>query len=539
MVRIAMSRPLERGRARRIFEISSDAWGHLLVGRTWTNGIRDGKHLPGYETVTAAVDIQPLTVQCVKAYERDRGLFVIPPSEYSIPAQFKDTTFALIRRGLPDHVGDIVIPCAELFRAYLATYSAVARLILAGHLIDGSNRLYDPGRSENVNGDARIHLGMHVPDRAAQVIARIAFDKAAGDAASAIVRDMIAARFEVHEYNIVMRPPFRGVSDWTMTGQYIGTGGWKRFLVHQLQKCTAHLPFGTLESYRDNPGGSPTGDPNKGRAFNKVTKHAHGAQKGIVSIYDTSDPKLQDIDLDAFDADDALVTPRARHTVLKNRNPVRKGASITVSTAESAKTFAAGRKTRGSPHTGVSFNFVAEDKGLETRPGTLSYFESALSELAEIGPRVRHVVHVSPMPLMLEWPGADVPWARIRGADNHFRARRVIVASVTIDADDHFVLFEIERRPRERSQATLAIVGEPSRSEIWKMFNASALGGGKLKDDAWLTLGLSMFRRLKPIKHDPDNKPADYAWRIFDKLRAELGSMQPPTAAPVSTSITA
>lgn len=366
-------------REKRIIEVSVALLALLVVGTEWVDGIRLGTSSET-RTTSIEVDVQAKALQFAKAWGRMQATYVVPPAALSIARQINDTQVVVVRRALRDGIGDLVIPCTELFRAYFGRFSCVSYQILTGCLIDrGPGRLFDGRRCFWQDGAAYLVLGMHIKNTAAQDVARIAFEPIASETAQRIVSDMIAVSNGSGRYCLAMSPPFSGKSMWRVRGQSIGTAAWPRFLVHQLLGCTAMLPFHELHSYRDNPGGERTDEDAAKTAFANVVKQWRAAKDGLVTISDRFDPTSHEIPMSLFDDDIESIAPPLPHLTYRNPNPKRRSGSIITELPTTGKLFSSGVGVGTSSLTPVTIE--PTDVRGELESGTLAFFEHTVEAM--------------------------------------------------------------------------------------------------------------------------------------------------------------
>ncbi len=256
MVQVQVSAAsLVGGRDYKIIEMSVATWPRLVIGRTFLDAVQQHRTAALSQIVEVSLDVQEVTMHPLTVYDRYHGSYVIPPTDYRIRPELRRARVVVFERDASDGIGDLVVPCAELFRAYFGQIGIIAHLIISGVLVDAAaDRIYDPARSSCIDGRAIIHLGKYIPNHAAQIVARIAFSPVANAVALRIIKDTIASQHGDGLFDLVAFPPFLGPTCWKVRGQPIGTHTRPRFLVHQLLRCTAPLPFTSLVSYRDNPG---------------------------------------------------------------------------------------------------------------------------------------------------------------------------------------------------------------------------------------------------------------------------------------------
>lgn len=530
MVDIAISAGAEKGRERRIAHLSAAAWGHFLLRSEWIDGVRVREKTARMTSSTIALDISCSPVSLVTSFSKRHGVFVVPPTEYPIPPQGAASQLVVIERGDVEEFGDIVIPCTELFRAYFTTFGIVGFLILTGCLIEPpARRLWNPDRSRKDKKRVHLHLGTLVPNKAAQIVARIAYDEPMKVAAERIVADTIAAANGGKSFHLVCQVPIAGRTAWNVRGQQLNTGGWRRFFVYQMLTCSAELPFDTVTSRRNNPGGTKAKHEDKVRPYDGVVKVTKPAPHASIEVFEGADATNSYSPLEVLDCEDGLVTQKARLIALKHIDPYSKGGSLTISSSTSAKKFSSGAMMRGGQNAPITFDFLNDDKGPEDQPGTLSFFEKLLNNLESEGAKMGHLVKVHWTVMPMEWPlRREIAWTRFY-TDTGVRPRRVIVARVKVDGSE-FTLLEIERRTLTRSQTTLGVVGGLSVPDLYDAFYCIARGSGHVDEDNWRMLQLApRFPLIRPIHHRAHTSLV-YAQRIIARLRNHIDPGTGPVA---------
>ncbi len=500
-------------------------WPMLLLGSRWRNGARVA--VTQENTYRANVEVTGHSkVHFARAYDRLNGIYIIRPTEYRIDPFGKDSHLLIVRREIRDELGDLIVPCTELFRSYFGRDSKLASMILTGR-IHGGQKLYDEHRTLiEDDGRAFIVLGKEIRNALAPLIAFVAFDDAANEALSNIVRDTAAAH-EGDGYHVAMRFPVSARSVWTIEGTPVGTASEPRFLVTRLERWTADLPFSKLETYRENIGGRPSRPNAPQTAFAGVVKQARPAPGHDILVTAGVDASIEELPFPWVDDEISTWFPELKHIALQNPQPETRSGSQLIESRTPAISFS------GSPGTstgrGSSIEFRPGDGLGNGRPGDLDYFLQTLEEMPSIAEDFGVALDVTHEVLRLEWSEREhVAWSRLRSRMGEERARRVVVARLVVESQA-ITLFEIERRPKpvETTQETLALLGvygDPEPEVLDDIFYCCARSGGKFSGDLWRQLNLSQFARIR-ILHNVRNTPKDFARRILVQI-ARHGSVQ-------------
>jgi hypothetical protein len=370
-----------------------------------------------------------------------------------------------------------------------------------------------------------ILLGSTIPNSAAQLVARIAFDPFAQKAAHKIVGDMAAARINSHSHAMVALPPFQGDTQWTLIGERIDSTSWPRFLVHRIVRCTGPLPFRELESERENAGFSlDLRDTPAPRAPSIMHKPLPADPHGIVDIFEEADPASHDIPFEIFDGQVEPVTAEVPHSLRAYSGPIGRRRKWTLLFTRKVQKFSSGVGGVNRGYSPVVLETLVASRGDGT-PGTLAYFDAVLSKMRRAAPPGVALSVLTHPTISMAWGTLypDVRWARMSRA-RAARPRRVIVATVEI-CGQMMTLLEIKRREKETAQATLAFTGIFSSTQLAAVFYACALGRGVLRDSDWQELQLPSFERLTfwhEAAKSPKSSPEHYATRIVSSIAKRL-----------------
>jgi hypothetical protein len=169
------------------------------------------------------------------------------------------------RDGQQPSGGLILIPCVEVFRFYYANSTQLTLELISGGLDIGANTVYDPTLTiDNPEGYSKVRLRQRILDEDAFIVGRIALSPFAQRAARSIFGS-IAKNSAAGGSVLEARPPFEGMTDLTVSGQWITLqepgqrqGEPKKepwhFFVHRILSCSGEFPYSHLLFSRDNDG---------------------------------------------------------------------------------------------------------------------------------------------------------------------------------------------------------------------------------------------------------------------------------------------
>jgi len=422
------------------------------MGSLWTGGAPEA--YPDYEELLIDVDVRKATTTLYAAHAIAQGNNpLIPDSYYHIPSGVADGHVVFFPtvgafRGL-------IIPCAEIFRFYYFGISGkLGVALLDGTYLTRPKELVsevDCSWPDPITGNAYVRIGRCLDNDDRFEIARTTFDPVARSEAKNLVP--LAATGSVHaSFPLIIRPPFEGPTTLTLLGKRIRSGASWVFLAFVIKSCSAPMPFRHLGYNRQNPG-------NQGRPSATGTTPAYsGSYRNAIQADDEIAPKLtQATDPSSKDAPhkiDGILT-RDRYTArftdsLVDRGPItRTSMSVYTDTMATDALYASGTGAPGSPARAVSFA-EAEERGLSP---TFAAFKQMIALLPIVAPdlviaSVRDLAFPTSVdtrdPLGRAWAYVDSYGKSV--------PRRAIVATVIL-SNRYFSIIEIERRPKQPTQA--------------------------------------------------------------------------------------
>ena len=185
-----------------IKSVSINLWPVLRPGTFWKNGVSVLDEAGEIAEIT--VDVRNDTVRLSRAFDRlDGGRVLIPPFEHNLRSCMASSMVARFDIAGEGGIGELDIPCAELFRAYYGQSSRLAYHLLTGAFVgDQYNQIYDAGKSWIKGNECCVHLGYRIRNSDAMVVSRLAFDPVANQNAKRIVVDTIAASAAGKSYSL-------------------------------------------------------------------------------------------------------------------------------------------------------------------------------------------------------------------------------------------------------------------------------------------------------------------------------------------------
>ncbi len=225
----------------------------LIIGTLWRRQ-RRLRQAMGQQATLLNVHINSDTVKLVDAKTSlaDRR-WLIPPFAHQIDKSAWTSQCLAI-----EHEGDpygILLPVTEAIRFYYAVSSDLAHAAFGGAFRFHMDTLANPGLTGMLPGTKRmvVQLRQWLADDDAWVIARVLEDRFAAAGVNRIYDSLLRNTANTKPAFPECSLPFSGVTDWDTRGVSLpGEAGAKRWLIHELQRCSAPFPFEELEVVRDN-----------------------------------------------------------------------------------------------------------------------------------------------------------------------------------------------------------------------------------------------------------------------------------------------
>ncbi len=511
-------------------------WMLLRGGSAW----RDGEphtilNLP-WETVSARVQFNGCTFG--QAYDQDeRATYLIPASSVRIHPEFAKTSVYITSATFRDKSAEVIIPCNEIYRAFIGVSSRLSYYSITGGFIDGvNNRFYDPDATKTWIKDRKGHLTLrkYMADADAHHVGLFAFDPFFREQAQKFALDTAAANGSAEQPALVLRPPFSSALNVTLRGLWITTS-WAyrngqvrkrpRFLVLEILHCEMQLPFDDLTFER--PGGRPSGDDGNARGW--VPKRALDEGRpadGELLIYDDADPDPDQLDFEAFPEEVISVLPSA---------PVRKQRSSTSDSSGDSRVQVRSRQadghSSGSGSGEAGYGSVALNTSRSSGkdiPGTYEYLIALINGILAARRPPGVTVKANPSIQPIPWPDGSREahkWAMIRRRRNPCR-RRAMIASVLI-GNQWFCVLDIERRANEQF-----------RTHVFRMRDGTPLPGAMLEQalkvcaqtrgtfddtEAWTDARLASVER-RSTKHLDGTASKHGEWLLNEMLAFVTGA---------------
>lgn len=232
----------------------------LRIGDIWVSGQRVGTD-PGSTRITFEnLQIDDSTTNILPAglpvaEDGDKPTYLLPFSDFD--GHRGHTGAFCARVNLPD-CALLVVPCMELIRFYFGDSGLLLKRLFSG--ATAMDNLYLSAWRSDVSGAAHLTLAPGLPFPAARTIARIAFDRRAARAAAWIAKSGVAAAAHSERHYPRTTFPFKGETNFTVEGRWLGGGERRVFLAERILQCSHPFPFEWLFA-RETAGLADEGRP--------------------------------------------------------------------------------------------------------------------------------------------------------------------------------------------------------------------------------------------------------------------------------------
>jgi hypothetical protein len=256
---------------RKRVQISIGQLPYLRAGAHWHKGQLQLQKT-GVRQILRNVAVQGSKIRLVKLGdslevmpgEKAGQHWLIPPFKYRFPKAMYEAPCMAI-----EHDGDpygILLPAIEAIRFYYAPSTDLAHVMFNGALQQDRRHVIDPdysGPSDGTSGRMVVALRQWLADADAWIIGRILGDSRAFSGSARIHESLMTAGANGQRAFPLCGLPFEGSVDWTVRAVDIASSSAtkSRWLILELEKCTAPFPFDELEVIRDND--NRKGDPHK------------------------------------------------------------------------------------------------------------------------------------------------------------------------------------------------------------------------------------------------------------------------------------
>ncbi|MBI4990313.1 MAG: hypothetical protein HZC23_15970 [Rhodocyclales bacterium] len=260
----------------------------LRIGDIWVSGERVGTD-PGSTRITFEnLQIDDSTTSILPAglpVAEDGGkpTYLLPFSDFDGHRGHTGAFCARVR--LPDG-GFLVVPCMELIRFYFGDSGLLLKRLFSG--ATATDNLYLSAWRSDVSGAAHLTLAPGLPFPAARTVARIVFDRQAAKAAAWIAKSGVTAAAHSERYYPKTTFPFKGQTNLTVEGRWLGGDERRVLLVERILQCSHPFPFQrlhvrtTTELAGDGPPGS-SGRSKSSKRDAEPRRHKQELLEGFVT----------------------------------------------------------------------------------------------------------------------------------------------------------------------------------------------------------------------------------------------------------------
>ncbi|PPU93327.1 hypothetical protein XalbCFBP2523_07625 [Xanthomonas albilineans] len=359
----------------------------------------------------------------------------------------------------------IVLPMIEAIRFYYAVSTDLAHAVFSGAFQLHLHTLIDTDVSGPLRDSNRmvVRLRQWLADDDGWVIGRILGDGHARAGVTRIYDSLLKSTANRAAVFPGCGLPFRGVTDWSTRGVDLPVdGGGKRWLIHELLRCSAPFPFDELEVVRDNDGtqadpGTDLPEDEKRPAWSPPRRTAKLGADAEIQSDDQPEAQIDSIDIslaserfEALNGKSVIKTPKTECRY--KRSSFRRTQVVVLLGAG-----AAGGQATGVGPLRVTLRREAERlKSLPASFDALLKVVDALNTLESVSASVRPPTPAT-VNLPLTKPRGRWQWGYLDSAGKI--ERRVMVIDIEC-AGCCGSLVEFERRRSERSKAALLILFE-------------------------------------------------------------------------------
>lgn len=521
-IKVSSSRAVDCTR-QKPFWVNAGYLPFIRIGSVWRDGVPDYSiGLDNYAAETFTVTVDETTCRSVKANlllnPADKKSYLVPRLAHPLGPRGLRTKFLSIDHGGIAH--RILIPMIECGRFWYFNSSNLTQRLLWGEMGDEGNKVYNPERSSppNGSGEAIIWLRTGIPEEDASIVARCAFSERARRNARYIHESLTKAIVEREPLVPDIFPPFVGKTTLSVYGKRIKSmdNQW-RFLVFWIRTCSHPFPWRTLrwDSDHDTRVGEIE-NPDAKPSFKNFPQRSPPKEQGVherrVCVSGT-EPTKWVAPLVALLNEERF--PDLRHKrggrlpqIMTNH----KGCELlpppdTVPIFEVSSGAGDYRETNVTPISIRNTNEVEALSRAPAYPAGLDSMRQVLQHLVSLGDiDVRYIEDgeaargccLFPVPKK----GSARNWVYIVGRQR----RQVLVAEIRYGGNNHFYLFEAERRikqmrnnqktedrlttlfvyandfgPIDRSQIDIILRDGAEKRGVWETASLPAVNGEKLR----------------------------------------------------------
>lgn len=234
---------------------------YLTLGSVWRNrrrlsdqSIGSRRRMTNLQIDGACVGL--ISLDCpVGETNQGKRKWLVPPFSYPLPRTvYKSFCLAI------EHDGDpfaILLPVTEAIRFYYALSSDLAHVMFSGMLQMSPEDVYGIESSGMLENSQRMVVARTrwLADNDCWIIGRVLGDQHARNGADRIYDSLAKATANSAAAFPECELPFRGPTDWTVRAVDVSIAGESpKWLILEIEKCTAAFPFDELEVIADNDG---------------------------------------------------------------------------------------------------------------------------------------------------------------------------------------------------------------------------------------------------------------------------------------------
>ncbi len=252
--------------------------------------------------------------------EEGKPKWMIPPFHYSLPSDvYKSQCIAI------EHDGDpfaVLLPVSEAIRFYYARSTDLANVMFNGMLQHSPEDVYDAALSGKLDQSGRMVVSRTswLADNDCWIIRRILGDQHARNGAERIHNSLSKASANQDPTFPECELPFRGPATWAVRAIDISAAREKpRWLILEIEHCSAPFPFDELEVIADNDGrkaGKETDRPDD----EKIPAWRQRKKQAIAN----QDDELQSAEAPAADVEPVVLSnPGECFGALHGKHPIK------------------------------------------------------------------------------------------------------------------------------------------------------------------------------------------------------------------------